>query len=120
MLSTTALATTDKLDVTFGSDEQDGLTDHHHHISHYPSYIEQHHHNMMNTTGDNISAGNSSEGGGKILAPIGLKKPSGASRNEAQNNMRQKRSSPVQEESVEEEPEIESVADTTEDYEKQR
>ena len=109
MLSTTALATTDKLDVTFGSDEQDGLTDNH--ISHYPSYIEQHHQNMMNTTGDNISAGNSSEGG-KILAPIGLKKPSGASRNEG-HNMRQKRSSPVQEESVEEEPEIESVADTT-------
>lgn len=116
--TTSIAAVTDKqLDVTFGSDDQE-LEAAAAHLNHYPSYVdgkEQLH--------ESLSIGDSSEGGrGGQLAPIGIKKglkgsktaPMG--RNEG-NYLKNQRSSPVQEETVEEEPEIDSVGDTLQDYE---
>jgi hypothetical protein len=51
------------------------------------------------------------------LAPIGIKKPGKPGRNEA-NILRNNRSSPVQEEAVEEEAEIDSTGDSINDFEK--
>ena len=75
----------------------------------------------LNNLQDSLSAGGSSDGikGSGQLLPIGFKKgqvPKNG-RNEG-NYLKNQRSSPVQEESVEEEPEVDSLADSVQDFDK--
>lgn len=85
-----------------------------HHLHQYPSYIEN------NNQQDSLSACASSEGlkGSSQLPSANFKKAGKVSRNEG-NYLKNQRSSPVQEESVEEEPEFDSiVGDSVQEFEK--
>jgi hypothetical protein len=114
--TTSIAAGTDKqLDVTFGSDEQD-LTTMEHHLHQYPSYIEN------NNQQDSLIASASLDAikgpPASQLASNNFKKGGKIGRNEG-NYLKNQRSSPVQEESVEEEPEFDLlVGDSVQEFEK--